>query len=133
MKRKQSQTWDKIRFEAVFFCGLLCSLKFYKKFLVNGEKEIYVNKNTSNFYLLSIGINILYMFLGLTVSIDGNVFTFNIENNEMNQVTDYPVEIQITELENKNGKLMLKGTEYVEDILNEFKEFKAEMELNELI
>ena len=73
------------------------------------------------------------MFLGLTVSIDGNVFTFNIENNEMNQVTDYPVEIQITELENKNGKLMLKGIEYVEDILNEFKEFKAEMELNELI
>lgn len=94
---------------------------------------MYVNKNTSNFYLLSIGINILYMFLGLTVSIDGNVFTFNIENNEMNQVTDYPVEIQITELENKNGKLMLKGIEYVEDILNEFKEFKAEMELNELI
>lgn len=73
------------------------------------------------------------MFLGLTVSIGGNVFTFNIDNNEMNQVTDYPVEIQITELENKNGKLMLKGIEYVDDILNEFKEFKAEMELNELI
>lgn len=94
---------------------------------------MYVNKNTSNFYLLSIDINILYMFLGLTVSIGGNVFTFNIDNNEMNQVTDYPVEIQITELENKNGKLMLKGIEYVDDILNEFKEFKAEMELNELI
>lgn len=68
-----------------------------------------------------------------TVSIGGNVFTYNIESNEQKQITDYLSEIQITKIELIDNKLILKGIKYVDDTLNEFESFKTEMLVSDLI
>ncbi len=68
-----------------------------------------------------------------TVSIGGNVFTYNIENSELKQITNYPGEIQITKIELKGELLLLRGIKYIDEILNEFEDFKAEMIVNDCV
>lgn len=59
-----------------------------------------------------------------TVAVGGNVYVYNIQNASLEQITFYQSEIQITKLKVENDIIKLIGIKYVDDILNEFKDFE---------
>lgn len=87
-------------------------------------------------YAIWIDDNTIALIIGFgwgTVSIGGNVFTYNIHSNELKPITHYPSEIQITKLMLNNEVLDLKGIKYIDDNFNEFDEFKNQIFLKEIL
>lgn len=69
-----------------------------------------------------------------TVAIGGDIFIYNIESGDMYSVTQYEkFKKQVTELKVKGDTLVFKGIEYVDDIMNEFKQFEDERKISLII
>ncbi|WP_243355865.1 DUF4652 domain-containing protein [Bacillus litorisediminis] len=107
--------------------------------LENGEITELVslvdNKNTPK-YAIWINNEIIAVIIGFlwgTVAIGGNVYTYNINNHVLKQITHYPSEIQITLLNIKNESLELNGIKYLDETVNQFKEFQEIIPLNEIL
>lgn len=65
-----------------------------------------------------------------TVAVGGNVYIYNIPNGSLEQITSYQSEIQITKLKIHGETIELTGIKYIDDILNEFKDFEDTISIN---
>jgi hypothetical protein len=62
-----------------------------------------------------------------TISIGGNIFTYDLHNGEIKQITNYTEEIQVTEIEMRNGKLHISGIRYVDNTFTVTEPFVEEI------
>lgn len=116
-----------------------CPGSLYLYNLENGEIQELVSQNSTEQthpkYAIWIDDNTIAIIIGFsygTVSIGGNVFVLTLNNNVLKQITDYPGKIQITKVHKKNNILNLTGIEYIDEELNEYKEFEDSISLNEI-
>lgn len=65
-----------------------------------------------------------------TIAVGGNVYVYNIPNSSLEQITFYQSEIQITKLRVQNDIIKLTGIKYIDDNLNEFKDFEDTISIN---
>jgi len=77
-------------------------------------------------------IGVIIGFSMGTVAVGGNVFIYNIENKSLQQVTNYPSEIQVTQIIKHEDYLELQGIQYTDSILNNFKEFHEKLSLSKI-
>ncbi|WP_066385467.1 DUF4652 domain-containing protein [Neobacillus mesonae] len=77
-------------------------------------------------------IVLIYGFGWGTVSMGGNVYTINIEERELKQITNYSGEIQITKLELNSDFVELIGIRYIDENFNEFVEYRDKIFLEEI-
>ncbi|USK46359.1 DUF4652 domain-containing protein [Cytobacillus oceanisediminis] len=63
------------------------------------------------------------------VAVGGNVFIYNIKDRSLKQLTNYPSEIQITQLSKKYSALELQGIKYIDDNHSRFEGFKEKIAL----
>lgn len=63
-----------------------------------------------------------------TVAIGGNIYLFNIKNNELREVTNFDNTVQITDIEynDNSGKIIGKGIKYKDSNHNSFIEYQEE-------
>lgn len=64
-----------------------------------------------------------------TVSIGGNIFVYDLIDEQIKPLTKYDNHIQVTDMVLKEGILELEGIQYTDDALNEFKRFKEQITL----
>jgi hypothetical protein len=67
-----------------------------------------------------------------TVSVGGNIYTINIDERELKQITNYPSEIQITKLELHSDLIELTGIRYIDENFSEFEKFKDNLSVSEI-
>jgi hypothetical protein len=67
-----------------------------------------------------------------TISVGGNLFTYNLDNNQLRQITHHSGEIQITKIEIAENSLNLKGIEFTDENYIEFKEYNEKVLFEEL-
>lgn len=99
--------------------------------LVSPDKDLNIPKyakwiNNKNFALI-IGLG-----MG-TVAVGGNLFTYDIDKNQLKQITHHSSHIQITKIEIEDNLLHLNGIEYTDEILNEYKEYKEKIRIEEIL
>ncbi|WP_240528073.1 DUF4652 domain-containing protein [Bacillus cereus] len=65
-----------------------------------------------------------------TVSIGGNIYTYNVTDHEKTQITHFDSNVQITSFDIiDNHKIKCKGIKYIDDIQNQFIEFEEVVQL----
>lgn len=74
----------------------------------------------------------VYGFSWGTVCVGGNIYTVNIEDRELKQITNFTNEIQITKLELNGDFLEMFGIKYIDDNYNEFVEYQDKILLSEI-
>ncbi|CEG26023.1 DUF4652 domain-containing protein [Bacillus sp. B-jedd] len=68
-----------------------------------------------------------------TVQVGGNVYTFDITENSLIQISNYPDSIQITRLTLDGAFLDLEGIQYVDEAYSEYQKFKDKILLDEIL
>lgn len=93
------------------------------------------NLNTPK-YAIWIDDKTIALIIGFgwgTSSIGGNVFTYNIDNKDLNQITHFSEKIQITKLDLNGESIELYGIKFIDDDYIEFKEYEDTISLNEVL
>lgn len=86
-------------------------------------------------YAIWIDNNNIAVIIGYgfgTVQVGGNVFIYHIPSAKLKKITSYPPEIQITKLTIKGEIMSLNGIKYIDEALNEFREYYDEIPLSQL-
>lgn len=99
--------------------------------LVKPDDRDYIPK-----YAIWINNETIAVIIGFgsgTVSVGGNVYIYDLRNDQLKQITHYTNEIQITKINIIDGALELDGIQYTDDNLNVFKEFKDKTSIIEHI
>ncbi|MED4018501.1 DUF4652 domain-containing protein [Sutcliffiella cohnii] len=68
-----------------------------------------------------------------TVGIGGNVFIYDIEKQQLTQITHFSSRIQITKLLVKGKLLILRGIRYTDDNFSAFKEYEEVLLIDEIL
>lgn len=99
--------------------------------LVKPDKYDYIPK-----YAVWISSEVISLVIGFgsgTVSVGGNVFTYNIINHQINKISHYPDQVQVTKLTLNDSLLELNGIKYTDDNFNIFTDFHDTISINEYI
>lgn len=102
----------------------------YETELVSPDEQQYIPK----YALWLDNSTIVYIFgysMG-TVNVGGNVYSIDISEREVKQLTNFSGEIQITKLELTDDFLELKGIKYTDKDFNEFVEFQDKISLSDI-
>lgn len=99
--------------------------------LVAPDKDLYIPKYAK--WVDNATIAVIIGFGWGTVSVGGNLFTYNIDKNHLKQITHYSGHVQITKIDMEDKLLYLQGIEYTDENFNEFKEFKEKVQMREIL
>lgn len=103
--------------------------------LENNKKNVLIeppNKNLVPKEAVWIDNENLALILGEsfgTVSIGGDIFTYNISSNNLKRMTNFKQIVQITSLEIKENTIIAKGIEYIDDNYLEYQDYHCNVEL----
>lgn len=105
--------------------------------LNNSEKKILIDPTDAQLIpksVIWVDDNELAIILGYgygTVAVGGNVMLFNINDNTTKYVTNYPAEIQVTQMQlTEKNVMQIKGIEYTDKNFIYFQEFVDIIKLN---
>jgi hypothetical protein len=87
-------------------------------------------------YALWVDSETIALIIGFgwgTVSVGGNLFTFNITTNELKQVTHHSGHVQLTKIEIDQASVKLHGIKYIDDTFNEFKEYDENILIEDVL
>lgn len=68
-----------------------------------------------------------------TIEVGGNVFIYNITKRKLKQITEYPPEVQIYQININNEFMELIGIKYTDENFNEYIKFKEKIQINQTI
>lgn len=112
--------------------------KLYMYDLKNGENKVCITPDEHNNipkYAQWLNNDILLVIIGFgdgTVSIGGNLFAYSLLDGTLRNITNYPSNIQITKIKVVADDIILTGIEYIDDTMNEFRDFKENINKAEL-
>lgn len=95
------------------------------KLLVGPDENNYIPKDVV--WVNSRAVAVIIGFGHGTISVGGNVFLVPIDQGPMKQITFYEPEIQLTKLIIDGDTLRANGISYIDNDLNIFVEFSAEI------
>jgi len=79
-----------------------------------------------------INNNEIAMILGYpygTIAVGGDIYKYEIYNEALNLLSEFPDKIQITNIEYENSQLLLKGKEYIDDNYLETEKYLKKMNI----
>ncbi|PFS55015.1 hypothetical protein COK41_26230 [Bacillus cereus] len=102
-----------------------------------GPLDAYFNTVQDGTYVpkdvIWINDNILAVIIGYaygTVSEGGNIFIYNLDEKKLNKITSFESKKQATKLKYEENSLKYEGIEYIDDIMNEFKEINGSIDVS---